>query len=992
MAQKLQFRFDPNQDYQLEAIQAVVDVFQSLPRQDASQMLSGEIVSNMPPYSDISESLMASNTALVQKRNKTFDHFKNFELDAGFVLEGLGNEVVRVPHFTIEMETGTGKTYTYLRTMYELHKHYGFMKFIIIVPSIAIFQGVIKAFEIMGAHFRALYDGVEIGKTEYDGSQLGKLNGYATVPLPECLIMTLDSFNKTNNVFYRASEKLPGEKLPYQYVQKTRPIVIMDEPQNMESEKSKEAIRTLHPLFALRYSATHKTSPNLLYRLTPFEAFKRGLVKRIEVDAIVEQNDFNQVYIALKEITQPPNIRAIIKANVLENGQTHEKDITLKQRDDLHTKTGRKEYLGYIVDEINLAYGYLLFDNGVQITLTEQDDAPRRKEIFREQIRATIRRHFEQQTRLYQYGVKVLSLFFVDRVASYTASDGIIRCLFDEEFERLKKNYSNFAHYRADEVRKAYFAQIKKTKEDEFEAVDTTGRNAEERKAEKAAFELIMKNKEQLLSFDEPASFIFAHSALKEGWDNPNVFQICTLQHSYSETERRQRIGRGLRLCVNQDGERVLDEFKNVLTVIANESFGDYVAGLQREYREDGIGIADAPPVPTPARRSEAIRRDEHFTSEEFRQFWERLSRRTRYHIKIDTLKLIELCVERLNNTTFPEPQLVVESGRYIQTRMNIEVEEIIGTEVLLNIRWENTNGQTGSLEKVICRRGDSLAKKANNQALRNYKVLEVKTNAVIFENEIIVYLKTSHSFEVEVVGQTPVQRTLLGPEHKYPVFNLVDRTVRETALTRPTVNAIFKALKDKLKSKLLENPEGFANVFISVINGALADHVADHLEFEVLEDSHYTNLEELFPPKREYPQKELIEAGERGMYNMVQRDSDIEVQFVREQLQQDDSVVFYFKFPPQFKVSLPRIIGNYNPDWGIVKRTSNGKITLHLVRETKGSPDKTRLQFPQEGRKITSAEKHFEALQIDYRHVTPDMVDWWQPTKTTIRLFSQLD
>jgi type III restriction enzyme len=991
MAQKLQFRFDANQDYQLEAIQAVVDIFQSLPKQDAKQLLSGEIVSNMPLYSDISESLMSGNTTLVQKRNKTFDPFKNFELDEGFVLEGLGNEIVRAPHFTIEMETGTGKTYTYLRTMYELHKHYGFMKFIIIVPSIAIFQGVVKAFETMGAHFRALYDGVEIGKTEYEGNQLGKLNGYATVPLPECLIMTLDSFNKASNVFYRASEKLPGERLPYQYVQETRPIVIMDEPQNMESEKSKEAIRTLHPLFVLRYSATHKTSPNLLYRLTPFEAFKRGLVKRIEVDAVMEQDDFNQAYIALKEITQPPNIRAIVRANVLENGQTRETDIALKHGDNLQAKTGREEHLGYVVVEINAAYGYLRFDNGVQMTLSDQNDAPRREEIFRAQIRATIRRHFEQQAKLQDRGVKVLSLFFVDRVASYTASDGIIRCLFDEEFERLKKNFPYFARYRADEVRKAYFAQMKKPKEDELEAVDTTGRNAEERKAEKAAFELIMKNKEQLLSFDEPAAFIFAHSALKEGWDNPNVFQICTLQHSHSETERRQRIGRGLRLCVNQDGERLLDEFSNTLTVIANESFGEYVAGLQREYREDGIGLADTPPVPTRARRSEAIRRDEHFTSDEFKRFWESLSRRTRYHIKIDTPKLIELCAERLNNTTFPEPQLVVESGRYVQTRMTIEVQEIIGTDALLNIRWENTNGQTGSLEKVTCRRGDSLAKKSNNQALRNYKVLEIKPNAVIFENEIVVYLKTSHNFEVEVVGQTPVQRTLLEPERSYPVFNLIDRTVRETGLTRPTVNAIFKALKDTVKSKLLKNPEGFANVFIATIHGALADHVADHLEFEVLEDSQYPNLEELFPPKREYPQKELIEAGERGIYDMVQKDSDIEVRFVRERLQQDDAVLFYFKFPPQFKVSLPRIIGNYNPDWGIVRRASDGTTTLHLVRETKGSPDKARLQFPQEGRKITSAEKHFEALQLDYRHVTPDMPDWWQPAKST-RRFNELD
>ncbi len=987
MVKKLQLKFDPNQDYQLEAIRAVTDLFEGLTRQVAGSALGYEIIPNLPDSVDLSERLLKTNLDKVQTRYSIpveQELFASLKWDEGMVLEGVGNETHRAPHFTVEMETGTGKTYVYLRTMYELYRHYGFRKFIIVVPSIAIYEGVRKTFDITASHFRALYDGEFVAPIAYDGAQLSKLRSYATSALPECLIMTLDAFNKKTNNLYKASEKLPGERRPYQFIQETRPIIILDEPQNMESEKAKEAIRTLHPLFVLRYSATHRTSPNPVYRLTPFEAFRRGLVKRIEVDAVTQTNDFNQPFLALQSIAITPKLTATLRTYSSAGGRTREVDVVLDGNDDLYKKTQRDEHQGYEVEDINAAGGYILFKNGVRLVLDETV-GPSRPEVFRAQIRCTLEHHMERQEALASRGVKVLSLFFIDRVANYTSDNGIIRRIFDEEFERLKGRYSHFRDRSASQVREAYFAKSSKKGGDEV-AIDTDGRNNEERKAEKAAFELIMRNKEQLLRLDEPVAFIFAHSALKEGWDNPNVFQICTLNQTVSEVKKRQEIGRGLRLCVDQNGDRLFDEGINTLTVVANESYSSYVDNLQREYAADGV--TEAPPRPTQARRTEAKRNDTHFTSAEFRAFWDKLARQTRYHIHIDTPELIDLCVEKLNNTNYPNPMIVVESGAYVVTRFTLLLEAVIGGQARIVVSWVNTNGEEKSGDKLLYKKNDVLGKKVGDQRLRDYKILSIESDAaggtVTFDNEVTLRQGVPYTFESVAVGQrgsaarracrtAPLSRV-------QPVFNLIDRAARETGLTRPTVNAIFRALSDKTKAHVLSNPEGFANVFITTVRETLADHIAERIEFEVLPDPSGVDLEELFPATRRFPQKELIDAGEHGLYDFVQQDSDVEVRFVQHRLQRDDKVVFFFKFPPAFKITLPRIIGNYNPDWGIVRHSDDGRITLELVRETKGDPDKTKLQFPSEGRKITSAEKHFAALGIDYRHITPDTLDWDKP------------
>lgn len=977
MAPKLSLQFDPNQGYQRDAVSSVVDLFDGLPTYRSEFALGGDVVPNLPPFQSLSESWLLDNLRMVQSRNGLAESLM-LENDDGLVMEGAGDESWRYPNFTIEMETGTGKTYVYLRTIYELRQRYGFSKFIIIVPSIAIYEGVVKNFAITQNHFRALYGNEPISLTRYDGSQLSRLRAFATSTFAEVMVMTLDAFNKISNNLYKSSEKLPGERKPYQFIQETRPILILDEPQNMESPKAKEALRTLHPLFALRYSATHRSSPNLVYRLTPFEAYRQDLVKKIQVLGITERDNVNMAQLALLSITKAP-ITAKVRVLMMDHGRAREGEIILKQGDDLVKKTGRDEYIGYTVANIDARLQVVEFGNGMRVALNDAAGTGR-VEIFRAQIERTIEQHIDMQERLKGQGIKVLSLFFIDRVASYVADEGIVRKLFDEAFERLKDRSEYLQARRAEEVREAYFAKAK-TKGGEEQAIDTAGKNANERDAEKAAFELIMRDKERLLSFDEPVCFIFAHSALKEGWDNPNVFQICTLRQTTSEIRRRQEIGRGMRLAVDQSGVRVPGDEINLLTVIANESYSAFAKALQEEYVEDG----DAPPPPpSDAHKKWAYRNDAIVQRQEFRDFWAALQRHVDYRIGIDTPALIQECIDRLNNQTFPAPLLVVEKGRFVVKRYVLRLEDAQPDRARVTVEIADTDNQVTTSSRWV-RVEDNLAKLLNDERLRRFTVQQIVVagdqSRVIFDDCTLQRL-VPLEFQSEH-GQRPQERIANAPDTNYPVFNLLDRVAKQTGVTRPTVNAIFKGLRPEKKQMLLRNPEGFTAVFLTEVSNALADHVVARLDFEVDGPSNQYDIDALFPMKKRFPQKEIIPGGEASLYDQVQKDSQVEEDFVA-MLNADPKVIFYFKFPPAFKLRFPKVIGNYNPDWGIARMSDDGRIVLHLVRETKGTVDLNQLQFPSERRKILCAQKIFRELGVSYRHVTGNTAQWWLDTQGT--------
>lgn len=985
MARELRLQFDPDQPHQLGAVKAVADLFEGLQGQTAAYGLGDAVIANLRAFESLSETWLYDNLRRIQQTNKIDAGLAGIlEVDEGLVIDGAGFESWRCPNFTVEMETGTGKTYVYLRTIHELRRRYGFSKFIVVVPSIAIYEGVIKNFKITRDHFRALYGNETVNLIEYDGARLSQLRSFASSSFVEILVITLDSFNKTSNVIFKPSEKLPGERLPFQYIQETRPILILDEPQNMESAKAREALRTLHPLFALRYSATHRSSPNLVYRLTPFDAYRLNLVKKIQVYGVTERDNFNQPFLALQSVSAEGGIRATVRTYVEERGRLREAELTLKHGDDLFAKTGRDEHRGgYRVSEIHVGQNFVEFENGLRLWPNETI-GPSRPEIFRTQIRQTIRQHMESQTRLQHKSIKVLSLFFIDRVANYTAEDGLIRRIFDEEFENLKAQFAFYSDLLPEEVRTAYFAKSKPKKgESDGVAIDTESRNKQEQEAEKAAFALIMRDKERLLSFDEKTCFIFAHSALKEGWDNPNVFQICTLNQTVSEVKKRQEIGRGLRLAVNQSGQRVNDEGVNILTVVANESYQSYASRLQQEYVEAGHA---APPQPTNAARAR-VRRNDHIFNETqaFRDFWAKLQRHAAYRIHVDTPALVSSCVERINNRPVPKAVIVVEKGEFVVTEYTIELLSAGSNSCKLRISVQDTLGNSSQNTHTFRVKAD-LAKDLKDKRLRGYQIMQIVENGdvatVHFNNGQALEQHAPIRFQSEQ-GQTPSERTQLAPQEQYPVFNLIDRAAKATGLTRPTLNEIFRQLTNRTKQNIFANPEGFAALFIGEINNALADHIAERIEFVIapVPTKYGQDLEELFPMEKEFAQRELVAASSASLYDQVQIDSDVEKRFVENRLNDDKSVLFYFKFPAAFKIDFPRIIGNYNPDWGVA-RWDDGQILLELVRETKGSEELASLQFPHEKRKILCARKYFKAIEIDYRVILDATPDWWRPAE----------
>ncbi|MDX9863278.1 MAG: DEAD/DEAH box helicase family protein [Anaerolineaceae bacterium] len=991
MKPKLELKFDHNLDFQLDAIQAVVDVFRGLPRFDTAFTLGDGTVPNLPEGESLSQTWLLENLLEVQGRSR-IEPVAELAFDEGMVLEGAGTESWRYPSFTVEMETGTGKTYVYLRTIYELRKQYGFRKFIIVVPSIAIYEGVMKSFEVMKRHFSSLYSNETVNLIRYEGSKLSSLRSFATSSFVEVMVMTLQSFNtakgRSSNTIYRPSEDLPGERMPFEYIQETRPILILDEPQNMSSDLSKEALRTLHPLFALRYSATHKEVHNLVYRLTPFDAYQRGLVKRIQVDGVFEQNNLDAGTLILRDVKTKP-IRAVVQTLGSFLGKTQTVEVELKKGDDLYQKTHHPDHQhGYKVTEISAkkSNSFVDFDGHDPITSKDVFSASKQT-IFRTQIERTIERHMRLQRDLEKKGIKVLSLFFIDRVANYVDDDGLIKLLFDEAFESAKQRYPWFRQWKADEVRNGYFARSKPSKgKEEGEAIDTDGSNNTEREAEREAFRLIMREKERLLSFDEPVSFVFAHSALKEGWDNPNVFQICTLNQTVSEMKKRQEIGRGLRLPVDQTGERIFDETINILTVVANESYEVYASMLQNEYRE--AGYDKLPPKVTRADNRTATRNQRVFDDENFKEFWRELTRKSKYEIKIDTSVLVEECVERFNKVDKRKlnPQVVIETGSFVITKFTIGLEDVRGRKALLRITVETSDGDTFPVEhSQPVERSDDLAGLLNEPRLRGYRVIEIAEDgdfsSVVFENDIRLVKGEENSFESES-GQQPIRLVKDATGTKKPIFNLIDRAAKETGLTRKTINQIFKQVDLELKAFFIKNPEGFGNLFIDTLQEASADHMVKHLEFTCDYGSFMDyDLNEMFPPVKDFPQKELIEAGDAGMYDQVQIDSDVERRFVEGYLSgSDPKVIGYFKFPPAYKINLPKMIGNYNPDWGILRYNDEGRVVLKLVRETKGREDPSRLRFTNEQRKIEAATRHFAELGMDYRVVADTTYDWYEP------------
>ncbi|MBQ2931749.1 MAG: DEAD/DEAH box helicase family protein [Clostridia bacterium] len=576
---KLKFK---NQTFQTDAVNAVVDLFSGQEKNSTTfdiiekkqlQLFTDQGVANSILIDD--EKLLANMNEVQKKQNLPL------------------TDDLQDKNFCIEMETGTGKTYVYTKTIYELNRKYGFTKFIIVVPSVAIREGVYKSFEITKEHFGAAYDNVPCRYFIYNSAKLSDVRQFMTSSNIEVMIINIDAFRKAENIINQEQDKLNGDTA-MQYIQNTRPIVIIDEPQSVDTTaKSKEAIKSLNPLCTFRYSATHKDKINLLYRLTPVDAYQMGLVKQICVYSNTVENDFNKPYIKLLDVSMANGFSAKIELDIKDkNGKVSRKSKTVKPGTDLYVLSGERDlYEGYIIEGIDCTPGAeaIEFSNTEYIRLGKAIGGVDETIIKKAQIRRTIETHLNKELMFLDKGIKVLSLFFIDEVAKYRADDdgkGIYAQLFEECYTELI-NRPKYAPIKErfttaiDKIHDGYFSKDKKGK-----LKNTNGDTQDDYNT----YNTIMKDKEWLLSFDCPLRFIFSHSALKEGWDNPNVFQICTLIDQKSTFTCRQKIGRGLRLCVNQDGDRIEDKNINILHVMANESFAEFADTLQREI-EDETGV-----------------------------------------------------------------------------------------------------------------------------------------------------------------------------------------------------------------------------------------------------------------------------------------------------------------------------------------------------------------------------------------------------------------
>ena len=783
MNKMLKFKFDPNLDFQIEAIASVLDLFKGQSKKSFNP--SSQIFPNLL---ELPKEKIFENIREIQKRN---------ELPLSTV-----NDLKEPYNFTIEMETGTGKTYVYLRTILELNQKHGFTKFIIVVPSIAIKEGVLKTLDITKEHFKQLYESLPYNYFSYKSDNLVRVSMFGQDTNLQIMVITRDAFNKDTNIIHNLHDKM-GDK-PIEIIKKTKPIIILDEPQKMEGVATLWGLSELNPLFVLSYSATHRDIYNLVYKLTPYNAYNLGLVKKIEVLSITEEGEPSSKKIILDKIESTKSgLRAKVKVFASTKNGTEFKTVTIKHGDDLEKKTYNSYYKGFITSEINKGAGYISFSNGVKIY--EGKSSIIDDDIIRIMVRETIKEHLDKKKNLNPKGIKILSLFFLNRVDDYLLEDGIVRRMFEEEFKKLIENeFKEFSNLDIKKAHSGYFSKMKKDKSIE---------------EDESAYDLIMKDKERLLSLGEPVEFIFSHSALREGWDNPNVFNICTLAYSSSEIKKRQEIGRGLRLPVDQYGNRIQDREINLLTVITNESYREYLERLQVEYREE-VG-EDAPPVEERRQRIKIKRKDDVLKGDLFKNLWNRVSPKAKYIVNLDDDKFIEQCINKIQEIDVRAPEISIKKVRVDKIKSEDIDEEFIRdasekTEItkffnLITFIERETNLTKRTIFRILEGTNTFDLFFLNPQEYAEKVIEIIKECKRTFEVEGIKYINLGESYDVELL------REEVASYSKYVLKvekSIYDGIIKESNIEEDFAKALDNDSRIKLFIKLpdwykIETPAG---------------------------------------------------------------------------------------------------------------------------------------------------------------------------------------
>lgn len=984
----MRFQFDPHQPYQASAIEAVTDLFDGQPA-DADQLVTTfRLLPSEPALFDRAE---VSGQVSLDIAAEVGAVGNNLVLDEDTILANLqrvqdrnGLESAQALadglQFDVEMETGTGKTYVYLRTAFELAKRYRFTKFIILVPSVAIREGVKTSIDLMREHFRHLYPEINMDASVYAGERAEEVRDFASATSLQFLVMTIDSLrgDKNTRIMHQNRDKLAGLR-PLDYLRATRPIVIMDEPQNMESMLAQSAVADLDPLCTLRYSATHRVTRNVVYRLDPLDAHQLGLVKTIVVSDAQELGGSAKPYVKLLGVSRDPFKASLELVCRKKDGSYAKRKVIAAQGDDLERISGgNPAYEGnWRVSEISVEperielsnYGYL----SVGDEIGSNQDA-----VFREMIRETIHEHIRKELQVHARGIKVLSLFFIDKVASYLG-DGINNLdangdfatwfdeLYTEELDR-QPEARDIMPATALDARSGYFAQMKSGKGKN--AVMTFKDSSGKTKADDDAYELIMRDKARLLSMDEPVRFIFSHSALREGWDNPNVFQICTLRDMASETERRQTIGRGLRLPVNQDGERISDTGLAQLTVVSNESYKAFASALQNEYQKAGVAIGfvrkqEFSRLPITVDGKETV-----LGAKRSAEIWDHLHRRGFINEQGEVQG--SWGPEQLGFTVdLPEPYAEYED----------DVINIVNA---------------CKMETIIKRKRKRVARKLNKElyAAPGFeefwdKITQRTTYRVNFERQALVdacvnRIKTAPRTEPIRIQVTRTKMTMTRGGTKgntlgsrgadltgsYPLPDIVAQLQEATSLTRRTIIDIL--IGSGRLGEFLGNPNDFIKMATVCIQEELAHVVVEGIQYEKIGGSIY-ELRELQEDGLEEKDRFLdqlykVTNTDKTDFDYVVFDSAVERQFA-EYLDGLEDIRLFMKLPNKFRIPTP--VGDYNPDWAIIK-TEDGQDRLYLIRETKSSLDPTKRR-PGENAKINAAIKHFEAIGVNYKVAAPD-------------------
>ena len=984
----MKLHFEPNLDYQWQAIEAVCDLFRG---QEACR--TEFTVTLKLPEADTSPQLalgMAQTDMGVGNRLTLLDdqllaNLRNVQLRNGLA----PSEQLHSGDFTVEMETGTGKTYVYLRTIFELNRRYGFSKFVIVVPSVAIKEGVYKSLQITQEHFRGLYAGVPVDFFLYDSGKLGQVRNFATSSTIQVMVMTVGAINKKDvNNLYKDSEKTGGEK-PIDLIKQARPILIVDEPQSVDGGlegRGKEALAAMNPLCTLRYSATHANKHHMVYRLDALDAYERKLVKQIEVAAATVEDAHNKAYVRLVSVR---NLRGTISAKVELDVKTatgvKRQEVTVGDGDDLQQTTKRDIYTDFRVGEINTTKGSefleLRFPGGEAfLALGQAHGDVDALAVQRQMIRRTIREHLEKEKFLRPKGIKVLSLFFIDSVERYRQYDtggqpvkGEYARIFEEEYRRAAKlpaYQSLFAEIDLDsaaqEVHNGYFSIDKKGGWQ-----DTAENNAGNRENAERAYNLIMKEKEKLLSFATPLKFIFSHSALREGWDNPNVFQICTLRDMGTERERRQTLGRGLRLCVNQHGERVRGFEVNRLTVIATESYEQFAENLQKEIEADtGIRFGILEPHQFAAiavsAATDATAADGTLAPlgvAQSKALWEHLLASRHIDAKGKVQDSLKLALK--DGTLALPPAFEAQRGQI--------------AEVLRKVCGRLEVNNADERVPVALRKGadgKSVYLSDDFKALWD-RIKHQTTYRVQFDNarllrDCIVQLKKAPAIakarlqwrKADIsIGKAGVQATetrgaatVTLDESDIELPDLLTDLQNRTQLTRRSIIAILTGTGRLEEFK--RNPQQFIELTAQVINRCKRLALVDGIKYQKVGDGHFYAQELFADNELTGYLRNMLQGTQRSVYESVVCDSGTERTFA-EALEANEDVVLYAKLPGWFKVPTP--LGAYNPDWAILLE-QGGAQRLYFVVETKSSLFTDDLR-DKESAKIECGKAHFAAL-----------------------------